>query len=480
MRQANKKNINKFHRDRRGSTVQTKNRAIVNAGDSPHFDLLDIGHRDYAAVIEGDTAFWTLVPRTSALDHVFSQNFVSRFKKKQSQFQREMQGLRFGLVPSAVYFNPTERCNLNCRYCYIPASMRRSGTDMPAHRLLNALQILSDFFSRTLPKNSARPQVVFHGSEPLLAKKAVFSGIERFADRFSFGIQTNATLLDDEALEFIRRHEISLGISLDAHQAAIANKNRRNWHGEGSFNKLVAVLEKLAGYPHYSVIATVTRTNVDYLSDIVDFFHSHGVKVAMLNPVRCTQAGGRALKPDNVLFANQFARALDRAYELYKRTGHKLVIANFANVLTGMVAPTARRLMCDISPCGGGRCFFAVAATGDVFPCSEFIGIPEFNSGNLFKNKIEDAFNSSAMKQITGRKVEDFIPCSRCAIRHFCGAPCPAEVYMCSSTLSAPPPYCEFYVEQVRYAFRVIASGCVDDYLLDGWNTGIKQVYGID
>ena len=330
-----------------------------------------------------------------------------------------------------------------------------------------------------MPKGSGRPQVIFHGSEPLLAKDAVFAGIEQFADQFSFGIQTNATLLDDQALDFIKRHEISVGISLDAHQAAIANKNRRNWHGKGYFDKLVSVLEKLAGYPNYSVICTVTKANVNYLSEIVDFFHDHRVNVAMLNPVRCTQAGGRALKPDNFILAEQLNKALDRSRELYERTGHKLVIANFANVLTGIVAPTARRLMCDISPCGGGRCFFAVGATGDVFPCSEFIGIPEFNSGNLFQNKIEDLLNSSAVKQITGRKVEDIKPCSTCAVRHFCGAPCPAEVYMCSNTLHAPPPYCEFYVEQVRYAFRVIASGHVDDYLLDGWKNGIEKVYGL-
>jgi hypothetical protein len=36
------------------------------------------------------------------------------------------------------------------------------------------------------------------------------------------------------------------------------------------------------------------------------------------------------------------------------QTGRKLVDANFANILIAILAPTARRLMCDISPCGGG------------------------------------------------------------------------------------------------------------------------------
>jgi uncharacterized protein len=454
--------------------------AFVNAGDSPRFNLIDIGHKDYVAAIEGDTAFWMLLPRKQALEHILGDRMAHRFRVKQQQFEKEMNSVRFGLVPSAVYFNPTERCNLNCQYCYIPESMRRSGCDMSSEQLHRALEILADFFSRTLPKGSRRPQIIFHGSEPLLAKEAVFKGIEQFVHQFSFGIQTNATLLDDEALEFIRCHEISVGISLDAHQAAISDQTRKNWQGTGFFKKLVTVLERLAGYPHYSVICTITTANVNYLSDIVDFLHHHTVPVAMLNPVRCTQPGGRELKPDNLLLADQFSKALNRTIELLQCTGRKLVIANFANVLAGIVAPTARRLMCDISPCGGGRCFFAVGAAGDLFPCSEFIGIPEFKSGNLFKDKIEDMLHSLPVQQITGRKVEDIKLCSSCAIRHFCGAPCPAEVYMCSNTVLAPPPYCEFYVEQIRYAFRVIAAGHVDDYLWENWKTGTEKIFELD
>ena len=54
------------------------------------------------------------------------------------------------------------------------------------------------------------------------------------------------------------------------------------------------------------------------------------------------------------------------------------------------------------------------------------------------------------------------------------------SLYVQQYTLHVPSPYCEFYVEQVRYAFRVIASGHVDDYLFDGWKQGIKKVYDID
>ena len=38
----------------------------------------------------------------------------------------------------------------------------------------------------------------------------------------------------------------------------------------------------------------------------------------------------------------------------------------------------------------------------------------------------------------TTRVAEGFSPCNRCAVRHFCGAPCPAEVYAINGRLDAP------------------------------------------
>ena len=56
----------------------------------------------------------------------------------------------------------------------------RGGPAQPATtwspaRLMESLEILQDFFKSTLPEG-ARPQLVFHGAEPLLAKDAVFAG----------------------------------------------------------------------------------------------------------------------------------------------------------------------------------------------------------------------------------------------------------------------------------------------------------------
>ena len=461
---------------KRRTAVSHSRGAQANTGHGPHLDFIDIGSESHVGVIQADTAFWSLVPREDAVATALNGKLPRALQRKAAAFEKEMHGLRFGLVPSAVYFNPTERCNLNCDYCYLPSTIRRRGRHMTAEEVCEALAILKAYFAKTVPKGR-RPQVVFHGSEPLLVRDVIFDAMDQFQDDFRFGVQTNATLLDDSAVDFLTSRGIGVGISLDGHTAAIAGRTRKTWNRQGVFEKVVAAMERLRGYQGFNVIATVTSANVRSLTKIVDFFHEHGVRIGMLNPVRCTRKGGQDLKPDNAVLTREFTKALDRTYELYEKTGQKIAIANFANVLIGIVAPAARRLMCDISPCGGGRCFFAMSARGDVFPCSEFLGIKEFCGGNLFKDDLSEILNTEPFRHVTGRKVEDIEPCAKCAVRHFCGAPCPAEVYTCQGALDKPSDYCEFYEEQARYALRVIETGREDAYLWDSWRKDTVETF---
>lgn len=447
----------------------------ANSGYGPAFSVLDIGLKDQVAVIEADSGFWALVPHTD-LGEALGGSLVENFLERQEQFREEMHQLRFGLRPSAVYFNPTERCNFNCPYCYLPEDMRRSGETMTPERLAQALTILRDYFRALLPRDR-KPELIFHGSEPLLARDAVFSAIEAFAEDFVFGVQTNGSLLDTEALDFLRSHQVAIGISLDAPEEATADKLRHSWAGQGAFRHVVRLLEDLADYPAFSVITTVTRENVSELPALIDFFASHGTHTVLLNPVRLTQERARPQKPDDKLLARFFRAALDRSHQLYVERGQKIVVANFANILAGILGPNTRRLMCDISPCGGGRCFFAISAQGDVFPCSEFIGLRDFCGGNLFSDALDQILESSAFVQVTTRTTESIHPCHTCALRHFCGAPCPAEVKALNGSLCTPSPYCQFYEDLIRYAFRVIARGEELDYLWDGWQEDSAQVY---
>jgi uncharacterized protein len=461
-----------------GAAAPSRGR-FTNTGNGPAFQIIDIEHEDYFCLVAPDTAFWSLVKRSKLNETLSDGKLISEYRRKASGFSEEMNMLRFGLKPSAVYFNPTEKCNLNCSYCYIPAEMRRNGKNMSERKLLEALKILKEYFDKTV-SGDVKPQIVFHGAEPLLNKSAVFAGIDAYREDFRFGVQTNATMLDDRAVEFLTGRNVSIGLSLDAHSKSIADRTRKTWGGGGVYESVVSAMKRLRGYPGWSVICTITKENIRNLTKLVEFLHENETPTCLLNIVRCTLPPSRGVKPGDIPAAKHFISALERSYELYEETGRILPVANFANILLAIIAPTARRLMCDISPCGGGRCFFALATDGGLYPCSEFIGIPSFKGGNLFSSNIDKVLESKPFKLVTGRKAENIQPCNRCAIRHFCGSPCPAEAHEMNGGMDKPGAFCEFYEEQVRYAFRLIADGKHEAFLWEGWDKGTRTTFDID
>lgn len=454
-------------------TVAVTSRAIAG----PTLIPVDIGHAVYAAVTDPDTAFWALVDKTRIVEEISAGPLLDSYREKAGEFARELHALRFELKPSGVYLNPTERCNLNCTYCYLPGEQRSGGSHMSEEKLLASLGKLRDYFRSVMP-DGRKPRAIFHGAEPLMNKAAVFAAIDAFADDFVFGLQTNGTLLDDKAVEFLTSRNVSIGLSLDGPIAGITDATRRTWSGKSVHDKVLAAMDKLKGYGSWSVIATCTTENLPYLTQMVELFHAKEVPTCMLNTVRCTLPGARGVKPADGDMAKAFFAAMDRTHELYRTTGRKLLVANFANIVIGILAPTARRLMCDISPCGGGRAFFALAADGGLYPCSEFIGLPRFNGGNLLADGgVEAALTSEAFRTVTTRDVDKFSPCGDCAIRHFCGSPCPAEAQEMNGGMEKIGAFCEFYKEQVNYALRLIADGKANDYLWNGWDEDTETTF---
>ncbi|MBF0155286.1 MAG: peptide-modifying radical SAM enzyme CbpB [Magnetococcales bacterium] len=453
---------------------------FFNTGHGPSLIPLDIEHPTWMAVLGPETAFWSLVQKERLADVLAKPELLlDAYRGQRQGFQDEMAQLRFGLKPSAVYFNATDRCNLDCTYCYIPGDLRRNGAHMSGERLVQALDLLKRYFAASMGDKARKPRIIFHGAEPLLNRAAIFPGIDAFREDFQFGLQTNSTLLDDAAIDFLTSRGVSIGLSLDGPEAEVTDRTRTAWNGGSVHAAVLDSLRRLADYPALSVITTVTASNLDRLIDLVDLLHTMKVPACLLNPVRCTLPGARSIKPDDALLAKALLAALERTHELYRATGRKLVVANYANILLAILAPTARRLMCDISPCGGGRAFFAVSASGDIFPCSEFIGLDAFRGGNLFQDDIPAVLQSAPFRLVTQRDVERFAPCNTCAIRHYCGSPCPAEAHEMNGAMEKTGAFCGLYEELVRHAFRVIADGRENDFLWDAWDSGVTTLFEV-
>lgn len=425
-------------------------------------------------MLDADNLFWGVNPGKKDSDIFFPAGVFSLYEKVKDKLKREFDDFRFGHGLTAIYIDPTDKCNANCPYCYVPASVRQNGHSMTKKELDFILDKIAGHF-----KGQKRKQVIiFHASEPLLVKDVIFEAIGKYSNVFKFGVQTNAILMEKNDVEFLKKHLVGVGISLDSFSALTNNRLRASSQTGGNFNQAVRAIEWFNGYKGLNIITTITKLNVQDLPGLVKFLHSKEVPCVLMNPVRFTRASMAALKPQDKVMARYFIKAVDTAMKLSSKSKHKIIIGNFTNTILAIIAPVARRLMCDISPCGGGRCFFTITASGSMIPCGEFIGLKEFSGGNIFKDSITKAMNSGAFKRIRERTVEKIKECDACSFRNICGAPCPAEMHSLGN-MYKKAVFCDFYKEIIKYAFKMVAEDKVKYLLRDSSSNKLEYAYNI-
>ncbi len=400
-------------------------------------------------LLDADNIFWALLPDKGKEDIFIPKKALRLYERFSDTLDSEIKDFRFGQELTAVYIDPTDACNANCKYCYIPENIKQRGRSLSPKELDRILKKIAAY-----SKGKKRKQVIiFHASEPLIVKDMLFKAIMKYGRTFKFGIQTNGTLLEKKDVNFLIRNRVGVGISLDSVSSSVHGLVRPSAAKDHA--KVVAAIEWFNGYEGLNVITTITKFNVKELPDIVRFLHKKRVPCVLMNPVRLTQKASRSVKPDENLMTKYFLKAVDTALSLSQRSKQKIIIGNFTNTVLAIIAPEARRLMCDISPCGGGRCFFTITATGDVIPCGEFIGLKDFYSGNILKDKVEDIIASRPFKKIRSRIVEDIEECGICKYRNLCGAPCPAELHSLGN-MRQKAVFCEFYKSVIAHAFKLI------------------------
>ncbi|MEW6417353.1 MAG: radical SAM protein [Nitrospirota bacterium] len=195
------------------------------------------------AIIDPDNVFWAITNNHHDSNRHIPDNILSLYKKVKDRLDTELKDFRFSQGLSAIYIDPTDRCNANCPYCYIPKKIRKSGRSMNEEELFFILKKIAAYF-----KNIKRKAIiVFHASEPLLVKDIIFEAIKKFSKQFNFGLQTNAILLKEEDVEFLKQYSVGVGISLDSCSPEINNLLRASGKSNGNFDKAIRALDWFGG-----------------------------------------------------------------------------------------------------------------------------------------------------------------------------------------------------------------------------------------
>jgi radical SAM protein with 4Fe4S-binding SPASM domain len=311
---------------------------------------------------------------------------------------------------TALYLHITNRCNLQCSYCY-----RESSPHLPivhdARRFCDMLEYIRSFAAPRL-------EVTFSGGEPLMHPG--FRDIAEASTRQGYRnvLLTNGTLLSKDGLvDFVHDHFVRVKISLDGPNEEIHSRTR----GKGNFEKVVKNIEKLlAKGVRVSVQVTITKRVLPYVDDIKTALPERPNLRFVFTPM-FPMGRGAVIETDCI--------DNDEFYSFSR--GHDSPVR---------YVPGGRA-----RGCGAGAGNLSIADTGDVYPCHLF-HFDEFRLGNIFHDSFEQIFFGEKIRDyVQSMDVERNNPtCKACEVRFLCGGGCHGNTLYSIGDFHGPDACCSF------------------------------------
>jgi len=170
----------------------------------------------------------------------------------------------------------TERCNLNCEYCYF---QHRQGRDASPEAVQRFFQLLDK--ERAVPST-----LIVSGGEVFLAQDMLWNVLEkarRHVPNTRLHVQTNGTLIDAGSVERLRRLAVSLEFGIDG--GCEQTIRRRRGMTPEIFQRLTANIRMCveSGIPCSCTMA-VHPEDIKYMSESIDFLCQLGLSRVDVTP----------------------------------------------------------------------------------------------------------------------------------------------------------------------------------------------------
>jgi radical SAM protein with 4Fe4S-binding SPASM domain len=309
----------------------------------------------------------------------------------------------------AIYLHLTNRCNLQCSYCY-----RESSPHLP---ILHDSRRFSAMLEYLKPYASPRMEITFSGGEPLMHPG--FREVVETSTRLGYGnsLLTNATRITESLADFIHDHFLRVKISLDGPNEEIHSQTR----GKGNFARVVKGIEKLAVRGTRLVVqVTLSKSAIPHVDKIREVLPDSPNLRVIYTPL-FPMGRGTAMADD--------APGNGDFYEF--STGHEWG----SRYLPGR----------PIRGCHAGAASLSIADNGDVYPCHLF-HFDGFRLGNVFHDPFEQIFfGDRARSYVEQMDVEHNNPtCRECEVRLLCGGGCHGNTLYSIGDFRGPDSCCEF------------------------------------
>ncbi|NDV27681.1 anaerobic sulfatase maturase [Desulfovibrio sp. JC010] len=339
-------------------------------------------------------------------------------------------------MPYSIIAKPVgPRCNLRCTYCYYLEKdvLFAESSAGPNSRIMSG-EILENYIRQMFESPGNHPiEFVWQGGEPLLAGIPFYENVIRIQCRyagtrpFSNVIQTNGTLLDDEWGNFMARHRILAGVSLDGPEE-IHDTYRVDTQGNGSFKRVMNGLDVLRKHGvDYNILATINSANAPHPLKTYQFLKDQSQGFLQFVPVvKEDKNSSSGVTPWSVT-AQQFGEFYVAIYDEWVRNDVGNIFVQLFDATLGnhLNAPPPVCYYAENCPKTG-----LLEHTGDVYACDHFVSL-EFKRGNILRQSLAEMLGSEEQTAFRCMKSE-LLPqeCRDCSILFACKGECPKNRFL--------------------------------------------------
>jgi Radical SAM superfamily. len=357
-------------------------------------------------------------------------------------------------VIKALCLHIAHDCNLRCRYCFA------GGGEYLGKRSLMSLEVGKKAIDFLIENSGNRRnlEVDFFGGEPLMNFDVVKGIVEYARSReqetgknFRFTITTNVLLLDKEKRDYINKNMQNVVLSIDGRKE-VNDAMRKRIDGTGSYDRILPLAKAMVeerGHKDYYVRGTFTRNNLDFSKDVLHLA-DEGFEQISIEPVVASADSGLDIREEDVPRVCEEYERLAKIY-VERRAGGKWF--NFFHFMIDLEGGPciAKRLR----GCGSGTEYLAVTPEGDLYPCHQFVGRPEFLLGSVFEglngNPVREEFKSS--------NVYEKPECRSCWAKFYCSGGCAANAWKFNRDIRKPYRVgCELEKKRIECALWIKAQ----------------------
>lgn len=384
--------------------------------------------------------------------------FYSSGNRKVLETKREISDLTLNIV---------NNCNLRCGYCW-----NRSGaySKIEKKRMMNS-KIAFQAIDLLIKESSGKKDLVidFYGGEPLLNYGLIRdvvgycrSSAAENRKKFRFLLATNGTLLNFNKAKFLIENGVDVAVSLDGSRQ-IQDKQRPFKNGEGSYDTIMDNLHSFDANLRRRLVARATFTPKS-LSVIRTFKFLRGLGFDRIEICESEKAGyglnevatdfffsgEEGLKELKILYyrlAGYYTEQMLRGNLTYENTYFNRFFKQLSRLY---------HIQSIVGTCSAGFSQIAVDVSGNLYPCTAFIGLPSFRIGSTTKGVDENKLSKFLDTRITSSK-----DCSICWARKICQGcgSCYNLNYFLSNDLLKPDYfYCELFRYKTKLMMAMISS----------------------